>query len=303
MSTTDQQSSARTEPSPVLADALRLGSVHLVVANLERSVAFYERSLGLAVHHRDGATAALGTGDDDLLVLSEEPGTRPPGRHAGIYHFALLSSSRAELARAATRLAETHSEIDGASDHGVSEAIYLTDPDGIGIELYADRPRSEWPPPAGPGARVGMVTLPLDMDDLLGVVRDEEPRERAGAGLTLGHVHLYVNDIGAGLGFYRDVIGFAVMADLGSAEFLSAGGYHHHVGFNVWRGKGIPAAPASGVAGLGYWTVVLPTADDVAAVRARVEASGAAIADHPGGFLTRDPAAIAVACVAAPPGS
>ena len=282
-----------------LPDELRLGAVHLIVSDLARSLAYYESSIGLSVRRRDEGSATLGAGGDDLLVLREDTRARPAGRHAGIYHFALLYDSREELARAVIRLTASHSEIDGASDHGVSEAIYLSDPDGIGIELYADRPRSQWPAPSDPGSRVGMVTLPLDLEDLLGTVRGEEPRERAGSGLKIGHVHLYVNDIAAGLGFYRDVIGFAVMADLGSAEFLSAGGYHHHLGFNVWRGRGIPAAPAAGVAGLAYWTVVLPSAGDVAAVRGRVEASGAPVADHPGGFLTHDPAAIAVAFVSA----
>ena len=299
MSTTDDTTvSSRTAArAPRLPDALRLGSVHLIVSDLERSIAYYERSIGLVVQRRSDGTASLGAGGDDLLVLTEDPGVRRPGRHAGIYHFALLFDSREELAHAVQRLAATHAEIDGASDHGVSEAIYLTDPDGIGIELYADRPRSEWPPPAEPGDRVGMVTLPLDMEDLLGVVRGQDPREQAGSGLKVGHVHLYVNDIAAALAFYRDVVGFDVMADLGSAEFLSAGGYHHHVGFNVWRGRGIPAAPPTGVAGLGHWTVVLPSADELVAVRGRIEASGGTVTDHHGGFVTRDPAAIAVAFV------
>ena len=297
MSTTDETTSRLASGAPTLPDELRLGSVHLIVSDLERSIAYYESSIGLAVQRRGEGTATLDAGGEDLLVLTEDPSALMAGRHAGIYHFALLFDSREELAHAVMRLHATHTEIDGASDHGVSEAIYLSDPDGIGIELYADRPRTGWPAAAEPGARVGMFTLPLDLEDLLGVARGKGPRTHAGAGLKVGHVHLYVNDIAAGLGFYRDVIGFELMADLGSAEFLSAGGYHHHVGFNVWRGRGIPAAPATGVAGLGHWTVVLPSAGDVAAVRGRVEACGAAVADHPGGFVTRDPAEIALAFV------
>src|SRR5687768_4981514 len=142
-------------PTSPLPATLRLGAAHLTVSDLDRSVGFYQDALGLRQHRREGAVAALGTGGEDLLVLHEEPGARPAGRHAGLYHFALLFPSREELARAVQRLADTRTPISGASDHGVSEAIYLPDPDGNGIELYADRPRDAWPPPAGPGERVG----------------------------------------------------------------------------------------------------------------------------------------------------
>src|SRR5918992_1674252 len=133
---------------------LRVGQVHLRVRDLDRSVPFYEGSIGLRLHRREEGVAALGTGADELLVLHEEPAARPAGRHAGLYHFALLHPSRRELARAAQRLIETRTPTSGASDHGVSEAIYLPDPDGNGIELYADRPREQWPTPRQAGDRL-----------------------------------------------------------------------------------------------------------------------------------------------------
>src|SRR5829696_1991759 len=136
-----------TTQTAALPATLRLGAVHLTVAELDRSVGFYEDSLGLRVHSRDDAIAALGTGEDDLVVLHELPGARRAGRHAGLYHYALLYPSREQLARAALRLAATRTPVQGASDHGTHEAIYLPDPDNNGIELAADRPRERWPRP------------------------------------------------------------------------------------------------------------------------------------------------------------
>ena len=147
--------------------ALRLGAVTLTVTGLDRSVAFYQDSLGLRLHRREQSVAALGAGEEDVVVLHEEPGARPAGGHAGLYHYALLYPPREQLAHAVRRLRSTGTPISGASDHGVSEAIYLPDPDGNGIELYADRPRAAWPP-AAPGDKVGMFTRALDLDDLLG---------------------------------------------------------------------------------------------------------------------------------------
>ena len=144
----------------------------------------------------------MGAGGEDLLVLHEEPCARPAGRHAGLYHFALLHPSREELARALVRLAATRTPIEGASDHGISEAIYLPDPDGNGIELAADRPREEWP--EGWDGR----PEPLDLHGLLGLVAGEEPQRHADPGLVVGHLHLHVGDIERGLAFYRDVVGF-----------------------------------------------------------------------------------------------
>ena len=275
---------------PQLPATLRLGSVHLTVTDLGRSVAFYQEAIGLRLHRRENSTAAMGVGEEELLVLYEEPGARRAGRHAGLYHYALLFPSREELAHAALRLAATRTRIQGASDHGTHEAIYLPDPDGNGIELAADRPRERWPRrleyAGGPH--------PLDQDGLLAAVAGEEPRDEAGPGLAIGHIHLHVGDLERGLGFYRDVLGFELMAFIpGAAAFVAAGGYHHHLGFNVWRGEGVPPTP-QGRVGLRHWTVVLEEQEQVAAVGERVLAAGIATEKHERGFLARDPWEITV---------
>jgi catechol 2,3-dioxygenase len=269
-----------------LPATLRLGPVHLTVTALDRSVAWYEQALGLRVHRRDAASAALGDGTDDVVVLHEDAQAVQPRRHSGLYHYALLYPTREELARAALRLAATKTPIQGASDHGTHEAIYLPDPDGNGLELAADRPKEQWPSPEEEFSRGG--PMPLDFDALLATVAGEAPSARVEPGLRMGHVHLHVGDIAQGLRFYRDVIGFEVWAMMASAAFVSAGGYHHHLGFNTWRGEGAAAMPA-GIVGLRHWTIVLETADDVAEVRGRVRDAGIAAADVTGGFAVTDP--------------
>jgi catechol 2,3-dioxygenase len=265
-----------------LPDDLRLGPVHLIVSDLDRSLAWYERSLGLVVHSRDGDRAELGDGSTTVLALAADPQAQRAGRHAGLYHYALLYPAREELARAVLRVAEARTPVEGASDHGTHEALYLPDPDGNGIELAADRPREAWP--RGLGYDGGPA--PLDFAGLLGTVERDDVPERVGPGLQVGHLHLHVGDVDAGLAFYRDVIGFEEQANLGSAAFVSAGGYHHHLGFNIWRGEE-PVPP--GTIGMERWTVVLPSADEVARVRERVEAAGLDAEDAEGGFVTRDP--------------
>ena len=271
--------------TPVLPATLTLGAVSLTVSDLDRSVAWYQASLGLRVHTHEGTTATLGDGEFVVLELVEDPQARPAGRHAGLYHYALLYPSREELARAAIRLSVTQTPIEGASDHRTHEAIYLPDPDGNGIELAADRPKSEWPSDlgyaGGPAA--------LDFNALLATVAGEPPSPQIRPGLRMGHLHLHVGDIEQGLAYYRDVLGFEVQANLGSAAFVSAGGYHHHLGFNIWRGRGVGPAPEHTV-GLRHWTVVVPDTDEI---RARVDDAE----DFPGGFLTRDPWGTAVAFV------
>jgi catechol 2,3-dioxygenase len=279
-----------TAPLPA---TLRLGAVHLIVSDADRSVDWYQRSLGLRVHRQEPGLAELGDGVETVTVLHEQPGARPAGRHAGLYHYALLYPSREELARAAVRLSVTGTPIEGASDHRTHEAIYLPDPDGNGIELAADRAREEWPEDLGYAGG----PAPLDFESLVATIPGEEPAPQIGEGLRMGHLHLHVGDIDEGIRFYRDVLGFDVRANLGSAAFVSAGGYHHHLGFNVWRGRGVGPAPA-GTVGLREWIVQLPTGEDVATVRARVESAGLAIEDRDGGFLVRDPWRNAVAFVA-----
>jgi catechol 2,3-dioxygenase len=273
----------------VLAPETRLGPVELTVTDLDRSIAYYERSIGLQVHRREDGRAALGAGAEDLVVLVGDPDAGRPGRHSGLYHYCLLHPSRLELARAASRLALTRTPIDGASDHGTHEAIYLPDPDGNGIELAADRPRDQWP---GVESYSG-GPHPLDVHGLLGLVALEpEPPAHAAAGLAVGHVHLHVGDLDAAVRFYRDVVGFEVQFLMPSAAFVSAGGYHHHVGANTWRGVGVPPVP-EGVVGLRRFAIVVRDAEELAAVRRRagVEDGAELVLHDPAGneLLVRTP--------------
>src|SRR2546421_1504951 len=187
-----------------LPATLRLGAVDLTVADLDRAVAWYQRALGLRVHRQDVGEAELGDGVETVVVLREDPQAHPAGRHAGLYHYALLYPSREELARAALRLVETQTPIQGASDHGTHEAIYLADADGNGIELAGDRPREQWP--KGLGYSGGPA--PLDFENLVATVQDDEPREHGDDGLRVGHLHLHVGDVDQALAFYPDPIGF-----------------------------------------------------------------------------------------------
>ena len=266
-----------------LAPETRLGAVELTVTDLGRSVPFYQEAIGLKLHRAGDGKAALGAGGEDLLVLVASPEARPRGRHAGLYHFALLHPSRLELGRAALRLAATQTPIQGASDHGISEAIYLPDPDGNGIELAADRPKEEWPDlsvmSGGPD--------PLDLAELLETVAGEEPQP-ADPGTTVGHLHLHVGDLDAAKRFYVDVVGFDVMTYLPSAVFVASGGYHHHVAFNTWRGPGVPPAPEDSV-GLRHFTVVLRDEAELDALLARAQVAGVDAEDTAEGHVLRDP--------------
>lgn len=294
MSSTDLHPDAPA--APTLPPALRLGAVELTVRDLDRSVAWYAQALGLRAHRHDATVGELGDGHETVVVLHEDPLAQPAGRGtAGLYHYALLYPTREDLARAAARLVAHRTPVDGASDHGTHEALYLPDPDGNGIELAWDRPREVWP---SYGDLESMRPQPLDFPALMGTIADEPLQERVGAGLRMGHVHLHVGDIAEALAFYRDVVGFEVQADLGTAAFVSAGGYHHHLGLNVWNGRGAGAPPAH-TAGLRHWTVQLPTAEDVAAVEARLRAAGAEVRAVEGGVLTADPSGTAVAVVVA----
>jgi catechol 2,3-dioxygenase len=279
-----------TAVSGAIAPATRMGAVHLTVADLGRSLDYYTSSLGLAVHRRDGNDAALGTGAEDLLVLEQRPGARPARGYTGLYHFALLVGHRDDLARFLAHVARERVPLVGLSDHFVSEAIYLSDPDEHGIEVYWDRPREVWEGQV----RQRLTTLPLDVDALLAVLGDD-PRTVPFAGLppdtTMGHVHLRVASVPAATAFYRDVLGFALMAQLGSqASFLAAGGYHHHIGANAWESAGAPPAPQD-TATLQRMTIVLPDAAALRATLDRVAAAGVPTEAVDGGALLRDPSA------------
>jgi catechol 2,3-dioxygenase len=239
-----------TEPSPNDPDlridpTLRIAATELAVSNLSRSADFYERTLGLPLIERDDTHARLGPErEHPLLTLTQLAApTRVPPRSSGLFHIALLHPTRAGLAETVRRVAQQRWPIDGASDHGVSEALYLSDPDGLGIEIYSDRPRAQWNRPAS-GHGVEMFTLPLDLEGLLAQAPGT-PAERIAAGTVIGHVHLKVADVARAVAFYRDTLGFEEQTRIPSAGFLSAGGYHHHIGLNSWQSAGGTPAPDS----------------------------------------------------------
>jgi catechol 2,3-dioxygenase len=279
-----------TTAAETLPTTTSMGAVHVTVADLDRSLAYYGDTVGLAVLEEGSGAASLGAGDVELLGLVEEPGARPASRHTGLYHFALRVPERVDLARWLAHAARDRVALLGMSDHFVSEAIYLTDPDGHGIEIYHDRPRVVW---EGLVAS-RMTTDPLDVADLMGEVEDPatEPFDGLPAGTDMGHVHLQVADVAATIEFYRDVLGFDVMAELfGSAAFLAAGGYHHHVGANTWHSLGAPPPPV-GTAALRHATIVLPDAGERDRVAARVEATGQEPESREDGVLVRDPSGV-----------
>ncbi len=249
------------------------GAVALIVSDLDRSLRYYEHNIGLRVRRRDGRRAWLGVEGRDLLQLDELRGASPVQRgHTGLYHFAILTPSRSELARTLQHLMATQTRIDGASDHGVSEALYLSDPDGHGIEIYRDRPRAEWPKPGG---RLNMSVDPLDARGLLAEAPGAEP---AWAGLhadtVIGHVHLHVADLRASEAFYVSTLGLDLMQRFGNqALFVAAGGYHHHLGLNVWAGVGAPPPPGD-AARLDWFELRLPSPAALAATVQQLEAAG-----------------------------
>lgn len=271
-----------------LPDATRLGRVKLQVANLPRSLAFYEEVLGMQVVARDATTASLGAvGDARVLVtLEEKPGIRPArGGMLGLYHFAILLPDRPALGRFVQHLAEMNVRA-GAGDHLVSEAFYLTDPDGLGIEVYADRPRDTW---QRIGRELMLATDPVDARALVAAAGGQ-PWTGMPAGTVMGHVHLHVGDLERTRAFYSEALGFDRMTwRYPGALFLGAGGYHHHLGTNLWAGP--HARPATDDdARLMEWTIEVPTSSDVAAVVDSLEGAGYPVMrTSTGDGITKDP--------------
>ena len=220
----------------------QLGSITLRAADVERLRAFYEETIGLRATDGGDGGVALGVDGTPLVELAHDPDAPPrPHRSTGLFHLALLVPERADLARALRRVVGSRWRLTGASDHLVSEALYLADPEDNGIELYRDRPRGEWPVAGG---NLQMDTLPLDLQSLLAEVGDDEPDPGMPAGTTLGHVHLQVSDLAAAERFWAGTLGFDVtVRGYPGALFVSAGGYHHHVGLNTWAGVGAPPPP------------------------------------------------------------
>jgi catechol 2,3-dioxygenase len=280
----------------------QIGMIGLNVANLVRSIQFYTDVLGFSVIQQAGQVVLLGPVDSQpLLALRERPGAPPKPREAtGLYHFAVLLPSRADLGRAVQRLNEFNHPIREFEDHLVSESVYLADPDGNGIELYRDRPRDEWPIKDG---RVTMGSLPIDVPQLLA---DGAADRRAWAGLPagtrIGHVHLQVADITQAEAFYCGVLGFDLIFAMPAALFVSAGGYHHHVAMNTWYSQAGALAP-DGAAGLLAATIEFADEDARAAVVERLERAGIPTTPNQDAIIVRDPWRNQLLLVVGPPRS
>jgi catechol 2,3-dioxygenase len=276
-------------PGYRLPERTRLGVVRLQVADLGRALPFYENVLGMRVLQRTAAGVALGAhGAGRVLVeLREVPGSLPAGRRAalGLYHYAILLPDRASLGRFVRHLGEAGVRA-GAGDHLVSEAFYLNDPDGLGIEVYADRPRGTW---RQAGGELLMATDPVDVAAIVASA-GEEPWTGMPPGTVMGHVHLHVGDLAEASAFYSDVLGFDRMVwSYPGALFLGAGGYHHHLGTNTWAGPGARPAGA-GDARLLEWTIELPDRRDVENVRRSLTDAGCAAEQTGSGEVrTADP--------------
>jgi catechol 2,3-dioxygenase len=259
-----------------------MGLVELSVSDLDRSLAYWQDAIGLRVLSRENGTAELGA-DTPLVRFVEEPGARSAQGFTGLFHVALLVPDRPSLGRFLAHTGREQLPLTGLSDHVVSEAIYLRDPDYHGIEVYADRPREQWEGQVSQR----MTTIPLDTSSLLAEAGDAE-FDGLPDGTTVGHVHLCVRDVDETVGFYRDRLGMAVTAQAGDqAAFLSAGGYHHHLGGNTWETRGAEPAP-EGTARLLRFTIVLPDSEEVQRVAERI-----------GGTEVRDPSGNPLVLVAA----
>ena len=265
----------------------RLGRVRLRVSDLDGMTGFYELAIGLRVLERGHDRVTLGAGDGPPLVeLLHRPAADPrPDATTGLFHLALLVPDRAELAAAIRRVTEAGWSFTGASDHLVSEAVYLRDPEGNGIEIYRDRAPAEWDWDDG---AVRMATLPLDVPGVMAGL-PEAPMSQMSAATVLGHVHLNVADIPATEAFYAGALGFDVTTrTYPGALFLSAGGYHHHIGGNTWEGPGAPPPPA-GALGLEAFEVVLPDAEALDLALGRVADAGLETREDEAGMLIADP--------------
>ena len=271
--------------NPRLPDKTHIDSAYLRVVEIDDALAFYRDTLGFTVVEQDETHAALAPSPDEppILRLIEHPGAqRKPQRSTGLYHVAILMPDRPALGRMLRHLIVSKYPLQGASDHLVSEALYLADPDGNGLEIYRDRPRAEW---RMNGSQVAMASEALDAEGLLEAAQDQD----AGVvpGTTIGHMHLHVADLDRAEAFYSGKLGFdVVQRDYPGARFVSAGGYHHHLGLNTWAGKTPP--PANAV-GLESWTLTIPGASEwaqaVERTGATVEGTTASVSDPEGNLL------------------
>lgn len=290
MTTSPSTTPTRIDP------ATHMGRVHYTAANLEAQIAFYRDRLGFQLLWREGDTAALGTSARELLRLTQDPDARPARRTTGLYHTAFLVPTRWELAQLVRRIAETRTPIQGHSNHGSHLAFYLPDAEGNGIELAWDFPRNLWPMRDGKLYPDGMTRAGVDIDELFAELeKDARAWDGLSADTVVGHVHLHTSNLDKAQAFYHDILGFDVTlrSDDFAAVFVSAGGYHHHLGFNVWNGVGAPPAPPGSI-GLRYFTVVLPDAAALQAVVGRLEGAGYASTRTDNGVTLTDPAGLGV---------
>lgn len=267
------------------AAPMRIGTVRLKVRDLDAVSGFYQRVLGLTPLEESDRGVTLGTNETPILQLEGDPALSPlDRRQAGLFHTAFLMPSRADLARWVSHVATTGVRLQGASDHIVSEALYLADPEGNGIEVYADRPVARW---RGSHGDIEMATDPLDIEDLLTTAG---ATQWAGfpAGGIVGHAHLQVGDTAAADRFYRDVLGFDIAARYPGASFYGSGGYHHQLAGNVWNSRGAPRRP-EGAAGLDGIEIVVRDAASIANVAARAESAGIEHENGAGGTTLLDP--------------
>lgn len=270
-----------------LPESTHLGRVRLQVADLERSLLFYQKVLGMRVLRRDADSVGLGPygNDREIVHLRQLKSARPVPKRGllGLYHFAILLPDRASLGRFVAHLAEIGAYA-GMSDHLVSEAVYLTDPDGLGIEVYADRPRDAW---RYDERQLTMATNHLDVDDLIRAAGGERWTGMP-PGTVLGHVHLYVGDIAKAEAFYHDSLGFdKVVWSYPGALFMSAGGYHHHLGTNTWARGAPPSTDAD--ARLLEWEIIVPTRKDAEAAARHVKAADYPVKEERGEWILTDP--------------
>lgn len=269
-----------------LPDATHIGKVRLQVSDLGRSLEYYKTVLGLRVIERDDKTARLGPMDEDVVILelNEKPGVRQVARRGllGLYHFAVLLPDRASLGSFLTHLSEIGAYA-GMSDHFVSEALYLTDPDGLGIEVYADRPRTAW---VVEDRQLAMTSKPLDVNSVVAAAQGKK-WEGAPKGTRIGHVHFYVEDLDDAAAFYHSGLGLdKIVWSYPGALFLSAGGYHHHVGLNTWA-KGSPVATEDD-AKLVDWELKLPDTESVNAAANSLESAGFEVSRDDKAAIVRD---------------
>lgn len=277
-----------TGPAARIHPDTAAGTVRLTVADLDRAQAFYRDAVGLPAVDRVANVVSLGpSAAAPLVELVGDPDAPPrPRRGTGLFHLALLVPGRTELARSLRRIAQAGWRLTGASDHLVSEALYLTDPEGNGIEIYRDRPREEW---ASDGGELRMATLPLDLESVMRELPPEAGDGGMPGGTVMGHVHLQVADLVETESFYRGVLGFEVtVRGYPGALFLAAGGYHHHIGANTWNSAGAPAPPP-GSRGLSRFTVVVPDQRELDQVAGRIEAAGLQAEAAEDGALVDDP--------------